>query len=293
VQSDGVYWVTAIFMFLLPGLAGLLAIPAARRAVITHEQLDAIVSGVAALKADPHAEVPDPIVGGKVQRSSNAPLAVLTDHFTTAEWARYAQGPNPNPSSSPAPTLTLTLIPNPNPNPNPTRSPMPIPIPNPNPHQVRAGRRRRGHAQAAHLPRRPAGRVAAALLWLRRRRRRGRRARLARGQRVAAAGARAPTRPALDLHAKRPWQPSPSPGPGNPHPHPTPTPAPPRQVTGILLVLFVVGVPLDVLRFRAAGGGVEGIAASMSVKPLRSASEGASSRCSGSSESSDASARGL
>ena len=55
VQSDGVYWVTAIFMFLLPGLAGLLAIPAARRAVITHEQLDAIVSGVAALKADPQA----------------------------------------------------------------------------------------------------------------------------------------------------------------------------------------------------------------------------------------------
>jgi len=55
VQSEGVYWVTAIFMFFLPGLAGLLAIPAARRAVITHEQLDAIVSGVAALKADPQA----------------------------------------------------------------------------------------------------------------------------------------------------------------------------------------------------------------------------------------------
>jgi len=67
----------------------------------------------------------------------------------------------------------------------------------------------------------------------------------------------------------------------------------PRQVFGILLVLFVVGVPLDVLRFRAAGGGVEAIAASMAAKPPRSTSEGASSRCSGSSESSAASARGL
>ena len=36
--------------------------------------------------------MPDPIVGGKVQRCSNDPLAVLTDHFTAAEWARYAQG---------------------------------------------------------------------------------------------------------------------------------------------------------------------------------------------------------
>ena len=36
--------------------------------------------------------MPDPIVGGKVQRASNDPLAVLTDHFTAAEWARYAQG---------------------------------------------------------------------------------------------------------------------------------------------------------------------------------------------------------
>lgn len=91
VQSDGVFWVTAIFMFFIPGLAGLLAIPAARRAIISNEQLDAIVSGVAALKANPQAEVPDPIMGGTVRRASNAPMAVLTDHFTTAEWARYAQ----------------------------------------------------------------------------------------------------------------------------------------------------------------------------------------------------------
>ena len=48
--------------------------------------------------------MPDPIVGGKVQRASNDPLAVLTDHFTAAEWARYAQGPNPDPSSSPSPS---------------------------------------------------------------------------------------------------------------------------------------------------------------------------------------------
>tara|TARA_B100000795_G_scaffold242938_1_gene206498 strand:+ start:786 stop:950 length:165 start_codon:yes stop_codon:yes gene_type:complete len=40
------------------------------------------------------------------------------------------------------------------------------------------------------------------------------------------------------------------------------------QVTGILLALFVVGVPLDALRFRAAGGGVEGMASSMgAMKP--------------------------
>jgi len=58
-------------------------------------------------------------------------------------------------------------------------------------------------------------------------------------------------------------------------------------------VLFVVGVPLDVLRFRAAGGGVEAIAASILAKPPRPTSEVASSRCSGSSESSAASARGL
>ena len=36
--------------------------------------------------------MPDPIVGGTVRRASNAPMAVLADHFTAAEWARYAQG---------------------------------------------------------------------------------------------------------------------------------------------------------------------------------------------------------
>ena len=41
------------------------------------------------------------------------------------------------------------------------------------------------------------------------------------------------------------------------------------QVTGILLALFVVGVPLDALRFQAAGGGVEGMTSSMNaMKPL-------------------------
>lgn len=92
VQNVGVYWVTTFAMFTIPGIAGLLAIPAARRAVITRTQLDTILSGVATLGANPQAEVPDPIVGGLVQRSSNSPFAVLTDHFTTAEWARYAQG---------------------------------------------------------------------------------------------------------------------------------------------------------------------------------------------------------
>ena len=92
MQNSGVFWVTAIFMFFIPGLAGLLAIPAARRAVITKEQLEVIASGIATLKVDPQAEVPDPIVGGMVQRISNAPMAVLADHFTAAEWKRYAQG---------------------------------------------------------------------------------------------------------------------------------------------------------------------------------------------------------
>ena len=112
---------------------------------------------------------------------------------------------------------------------------------------------------------------------------------------VAVLGSRVASETLLQarVHPRGPHSPCMPSGPGTPHPHPPPTPAPPPQVTGILLVLFVVGVPLDVLRFRAAGGGVEGIAASMSVKPLRSTSKGASSRCSGSSESSDASARGL
>lgn len=92
VQNVGVYWVTTFAMFTIPGIAGLLAIPASYRAVITRTQFDTILSGVAALGANPQAEVPDPLVGGMVQRSSNTPLAVLTDHFTTAEWARYAQG---------------------------------------------------------------------------------------------------------------------------------------------------------------------------------------------------------
>ena len=92
MQNEGVRWVTSIFMFAIPGLAGLLAIPAARRAIITKEQLVVITSGIATLKADPQAEVPDPIVGGVVQRLSNAPEAVLADHFTAAEWKRYAQG---------------------------------------------------------------------------------------------------------------------------------------------------------------------------------------------------------
>ena len=64
--------------------------------------------------------MPDPIVGGKVQRCSNDPLAVLTDHFTAAEWARYAQGPNPDPSSSPSPNPNPNPCPYPNPYPNPT-----------------------------------------------------------------------------------------------------------------------------------------------------------------------------
>ena len=36
-------------------------------------------------------------------------------------------------------------------------------------------------------------------------------------------------------------------------------------------MIFVVGVPLDTLRFRVAGGGVEGIAASMEP-PIQSLS---------------------
>ena len=91
MQNDGVFWVTAIFMFAIPGLAGLLAIPAARRAIITKEQLEVVASGIAALKADPRAEVPDPIVGGTVQRTSNEPMAVLADHSNL----------NPNPHSRP------------------------------------------------------------------------------------------------------------------------------------------------------------------------------------------------
>ena len=50
VQNDGVYWVTTLAIFTIPGLAGLLAIPAARRAVITKEKFDSML---------PKAQTPD------------------------------------------------------------------------------------------------------------------------------------------------------------------------------------------------------------------------------------------
>jgi len=181
MQNEGVRWVTSIFMFAIPGLAGLLAIPAARRAIITKEQLVVITSGIATLKADPQAEVPDPIVGGVVQRLSNAPEAVLADHFTAAEWKRYAQG---KPYAQGMRRLRCYL-----------------------------GGRLVLWVLCFF------GFVVADIV-------------------VAVFASRTASETLL-------------------------------QVTGILLALFVVGVPLDVLRFLAAGGGVEGMASSMdAMKPL-------------------------
>jgi len=175
--------VTTLSIFAIPGLAGLLAIPAARRAVITKEQLEQVASGVAALKADPQAQVADPISGGQVQRASHAPLEVLRDHFTPSEWARYAQGGSA--------------------------------------------------AGMCRLRRRLGTRLS---LW----------ALLFVGFVVAdvVAARLAPRAISETL----------------------------LQITGTLLTAFVVGVPLDVLRFRAAGGGVEGKVAPMITKMAPSSS---------------------
>jgi len=91
VQNDAVYWVTAIFFCLVPGLSGLAAIPAARRAVISKQQQAAIREGVAALRADPRAAVTDPITQQPLVRVSNAPDSLLEDHFTRFEWQTVAR----------------------------------------------------------------------------------------------------------------------------------------------------------------------------------------------------------
>lgn len=111
----------------------------------------------------------DPICGGLVQRASHAPLAVLADHFTAAEWARYAQGGSA------------------------------------------AGMRR--------LRRYLGGRLSLLALLF--------------GGFVVAdvVAARLASRAVSETLL---------------------------QVSGTLLTAFIVAVPLDVLRFRAAGGGVEG-----------------------------------
>jgi len=142
--------------------------------------------------------VPDPIVGGTVQRASNTPMAVLADHFTAAEWARYAQ------DGAAAGMLRL--------------------------------RRHLG------------GRLVVwALLFC---------SFVAADVAVAVLASRAASETLL-------------------------------QITGILLVLFVVGVPLDALRFQAAGGGVEGMATSMEPATSLRTSKTSLSAVSGSSAVSD------
>ena len=57
VQNDAVKWVTALFMFGLPGVCGLLAILPIRAAVITKAEHEKIIEGIEALKSDPNAHV--------------------------------------------------------------------------------------------------------------------------------------------------------------------------------------------------------------------------------------------
>jgi len=91
-QNDGVKLVTALFMFGLPGLAGLLAILPIRRAIISPEQHEQIKSGIAALKANASAAVNDPLTGTKVVRPTNSPATLFPEHFTAWEWALGKQG---------------------------------------------------------------------------------------------------------------------------------------------------------------------------------------------------------
>ena len=87
-QEQPVRMVTSLFMFLVPGVCGFLAIPPIRHAIITPPQLEAIKAATRALDADPEAQVADPVCGGAVSRPTNSEHNLLRDTFTSAEWRR-------------------------------------------------------------------------------------------------------------------------------------------------------------------------------------------------------------
>ena len=84
-QTSSVRWVTALFTFGLPGVCGLLAIYPVRRAVITRAQHESIIEGIAQLKADPKAEVLDPLTGKPIVRPSSDEASVYAEQFTAWE----------------------------------------------------------------------------------------------------------------------------------------------------------------------------------------------------------------
>jgi len=85
VQNDSVKWVTAFFIFGLPGICGLLAIVPIRIAVISKEQHTQILEGIEKLKQDANASVEDPLVGGLVVRPSNTEESIFSEQFTMWE----------------------------------------------------------------------------------------------------------------------------------------------------------------------------------------------------------------
>lgn len=91
VQNDAVRGITATFMFFIPGVCGLLAIPPIRKAIIVPEQLTKILAGIAALKADPSAVVEDPVRGGVVRRPDGKEGSLFREHFTSWEWLEVAK----------------------------------------------------------------------------------------------------------------------------------------------------------------------------------------------------------
>lgn len=93
VQNSGVRWVTALFMFGIPGVCGLLAIFPIRRAVITSEQHAAILAAIAVLKRDPSAHVVDPLTGGPLKRQAETTESMHSEQFSA--WERMLAQPDP------------------------------------------------------------------------------------------------------------------------------------------------------------------------------------------------------
>jgi len=84
-QNTSVRWVTAFFMFGLPGICGILAVVPARQSVIPRDVHQKIIAGIEALNADPNAVVEDPLIGGQVVRPANTAESMYHEQFSLYE----------------------------------------------------------------------------------------------------------------------------------------------------------------------------------------------------------------
>jgi len=92
VQNDGVKFVTSLFMFGIPGIAGLLAIFPIRHAIIEKDKHQEIIAGIKTLREKPNAVVNDPITGKPVVRPVNSEASLFAEHFSEWEWGLAKRG---------------------------------------------------------------------------------------------------------------------------------------------------------------------------------------------------------